>query len=172
VAITVRKAVLSDAFSIGKIYTHSWKITYKGIMPDSFLDELNPAFSAKNFENDIIGNSKKRFAYVIEIGKAVVGFVMGGPSKENLEPGVGELHNIYILNEFRGQGVGRKLLTACADELVNRGFQKMILYVLTENPYQRFYESAGGVLESYDGQVEIGGQNFKLSKYAWDLKKT
>lgn len=169
VMITVRKAMLSDALSIGKIYTDSWKITYRGIVSNSFLDKLNPATSAKKFEGAIIGNAKNRFVYVAEIEKEVVGFVVGGPQKDNPSPEVGQLHDIYLVSEHQGHGVGRELLTACAGELSKQGFKKMILYVLDENPYQRFYEAAGGVLEPYQGSIEIGSQNFKLLKYAWGL---
>jgi ribosomal protein S18 acetylase RimI-like enzyme len=171
ITITVRKAMLSDALSIGKIYTDGWKMTYRDIVPSSFLAELNPASSAKKFESAILGDAKKRFVYVAEIGKEVVGFVMGGPQKDNPSPEVGQLHDIYLVSEHQGHGVGRELLSACAGQLSAQGFKKMILYVLDENPYQRFYEAAGGILEAYNGSVEIGGQNFKLLKYAWDLKK-
>jgi ribosomal protein S18 acetylase RimI-like enzyme len=170
--ITIRKAVSTDAPQIGKIYTDSWKMTYKGIVPNSFLDDLNPSVSAKKFASDIVGSPKKRFVYVVDMGKTVVGFAMGGPQKENPDKATGQIHDIYLVSDYQGQGVGRKLLSACAEELSIQGFQKMILYVLEDNPYQRFYESAGGVLEPHDGQTEIGGQNFKLLKYAWDLKKS
>jgi hypothetical protein len=69
ITITVRKAMLSDALSMGKIYTDSWKMTYRGIISNSFLDELNSASSAKKFESAIMGSVKKRFVYVAEIGK-------------------------------------------------------------------------------------------------------
>jgi ribosomal protein S18 acetylase RimI-like enzyme len=170
-ATIIRKAVLSDAPSIGKVHVESWRITYKGIIPSSYLDNLNPASSAKKFEADILDGSKKRFVYVAEVDKAVVGFAIGGPERESSKEDAGEVYAIYILRDFQGQGVGRELLSACREEFLDRDFEKMNLYVLADNPYQRFYESAGGVLESHEGFIEIGGQKFKLFKYVWDLTK-
>ncbi len=168
----IRKAVLSDAPQLGKVIVESWRTTYQGIVSDAYLKGMNPLSSAKRFEADIVDSSKSRFFYVAEVGKEVVGFVVGGVQRKNPEPDTGELYAIYLLKDFQSKGIGRQLFTACTENLLAMGFRKMIVYVLTENPYRRFYESTSGVLEPYDGEVEIGGKLFKPLKYVWSLRTT
>ncbi len=165
----IRKAILSDAPQMGKVHVESWKTTYRGIVSDAYLEGMNPQTSAKRFEDDMTGGSKSRFFYVAEEEKEVVGFIVGGAQRKNPEPGTGELYAIYLLKEFQGRGIGRKLFDVCVKNLLEMGFHKMVVYVFAENPYRRFYESTGGVLEPYDGELEIGGKIFKPVKYAWNL---
>lgn len=37
----IRKAKLDDATGIAKVHVDSWKSTYKGIIPDDFLNNLS-----------------------------------------------------------------------------------------------------------------------------------
>ncbi len=37
----IRKAELKDISGIAKVHVDSWRTTYKGIVPDSFLDNLS-----------------------------------------------------------------------------------------------------------------------------------
>jgi len=37
----IRKAKLDDATGIAKVHVDSWRTTYKGIIPDDFLNNLS-----------------------------------------------------------------------------------------------------------------------------------
>lgn len=39
--MNIRKANRDDAPGIAKVHVDSWRTTYKGIIPQSFLDELS-----------------------------------------------------------------------------------------------------------------------------------
>ncbi len=168
--IVIRPAQIQDAPKIARVHIESWKTTYRGIVPDAFLESLDPATRAKQFAEELIAASPDRFIFVGEDERReLVGFVSGGKERKGLEPGTGELYAIYLLKERQRQGNGKRLLKACSDELKRRGYGKMVLFTMEENAYKGFYESVGGVLEPCDQGVEIGGQQFKLLKYAWNI---
>jgi len=52
--------------------------------------------------------------------------------------------SIYIRRDFRGQGLGKRLLDALSDEARRQGFHKLVLAALNENePGKRLYHFIG-----------------------------
>ena len=74
-------------------------------------------------------------------GDRVVGFVGYGDRGEEA-PGVGEIFALYILSEYYGTGLGRRLMEAGLERL--RDYPRVCLWVLKENARAiRFYEKCG-----------------------------
>ncbi|HEY3313846.1 MAG TPA: GNAT family N-acetyltransferase [Bacillota bacterium] len=71
----------------------------------------------------------------------------------------------------RGDSGGRRLVAAVVGELTAGGFRSMLVWVLADNPFRRFYESLGGTyLRSQ--KMEIGGARLNEVAYAWtDLQE-
>jgi len=53
------------------------------------------------------------------------------------------LHDLAVIPEYRGRGVGRKLLTAVEEKARSLGCTKVTLEVLEANPARKLYESMG-----------------------------
>ena len=51
--------------------------------------------------------------------------------------------------------------------LLDAGLSSMLVWVLKENPYRRFYESLGGH-HCHTDFVELGEQRFAEFAYGWD----
>ena len=58
----------------------------------------------------------------------------------------GELDALYLINDYKGQGYGRRLFAMAIKELKNMGFTKMIVGCLAANPTNEFYKHMGGKL--------------------------
>lgn len=54
----IREAIVSDAKGIAKVHVDSWRTTYKGIIPDDFLNNLSYEQRTKLWEENI--DSKRR----------------------------------------------------------------------------------------------------------------
>jgi ribosomal protein S18 acetylase RimI-like enzyme len=66
-----------------------------------------------------------------------------------------EIERIYVLNEFKNNGIGRALIKKCAETAVQQGFERLWLGVWQENsPAIAFYEK--------NGFSKIGIQTFLL----------
>ena len=97
----------------------------------------------------------------------IVGFVSGGPAREDDLVYTGELYAIYLLEQYQRQGIGRRLIGELCAWLLSRGLASMYTWVLEENPSRRFYESLGGI-EFKRQTITIGGLDLAEVAYRWD----
>ena len=67
-----------------------------------------------------------------------------GKSRNEEYPESGEIYSIYILEEYQGLGLGKKLFMIGINELINEGYNTMILNVLNGNNTIKFYEKYCG----------------------------
>lgn len=140
----IRKKERKDCAEIAHVVTVAWNETYKGIVPDEFLNGLylNEDERAINSYNNFDENDNHQF--VLEVDGKVVGFVNVGSTDEKDYNNCGELHAIYIINGYKGYGHGKELYNAGVNELKSMGYNKMIIGCLVGNPSNTFYEHIGG----------------------------
>lgn len=143
-AYLIRKRTKEDCFKIAYIVTASWNDTYKGIVPDWFLEELktNEKERASKSYNEFDMNDNNKL--VLEVDNEVVGFTNYGKSDDNSFENCGEIFALYILKEYQGNGYGKKLVEETKKELKKMGFDKMIIACLKGNPSNEFYKHIGG----------------------------
>lgn len=78
----------------------------------------------------------------------------------------GEIVSIYFLPDYTGKGYGRLLLGKCVEELMQRGFRKVLLWVLEDHHRGRkFYEKNGFVFSGVFMDGNIGGKNIREVLY-------
>lgn len=145
----------------GRAFVHyrAWQETYPGLMPDSVL-------SAHTLErcleraNDRRSNSANTLvALDRENGDRVVGFGMLYHRARDFVsvPEAGEIGALYVLKDFQGQGIGRKLVERCLARLPR---PRVALFVLKGNDKAvGFYEHMGFRLTGHaltqDGMTEL-----------------
>ncbi len=173
--MNIRKAIISDASEIAKIHIKSWKITYKGLISEDFLENLSHKKRKIKWKERLKEGDETIFTYVAELdSKRIVGFALGGLEqykgeikgfKENLYEG--ELMAIYLLKECQRKGIGRKLFLRIIKHLLENNINSMIVWVLKENTSSEFYKSLGA---EYLGErtIEIGGIKYYECAYGWN----
>ena len=55
----------------------------------------------------------------------------------------GHMHGLFVSRECKGQGIGRGLLMYCTNRVLERGFSKATLSVLSRNTAKRMYYDMG-----------------------------
>lgn len=140
----IRRREREDCKAIAHIVTVSWNETYKGIVPDCFLEELksNENLRAEKSYNEFDAGNNNQL--VLEVNDEVVGFVNFGVSHDEEFENCGEIIALYIINKHKGNGFGRKLVEAAVKELKILGFERMIIACLKGNPSNEFYKHIGG----------------------------
>jgi GNAT superfamily N-acetyltransferase len=142
----LRPAGVEDAAAIGRVHVESWRTTYPGLLPDSYLASMDAADHAGRWERLLSQRGLRHVALVAELEGEVVGFASAGPDRDGDRVFDGELYAIYLLEREQGRGVGRTLVEAAADGLAQRGMQGMRVWVLRDNgPARGFYEHLGGL---------------------------
>jgi ribosomal protein S18 acetylase RimI-like enzyme len=166
--ITIRSARSEDAPGIAKVHVDSWRTTYAGIVPDAFLENLSYQRRTNLWDDILRDPDRRQFVYVSENeAREIVGFVAGGPDREHNPPYQAELYTIYILQEYQGQGIGRRLVRVCAEQLLRAGMTSMLLWVIAQNPARHFYEALGGRYVK-SAPYEVGGATLEEVAYGWD----
>lgn len=142
--VTVRRKKIEDCADFEHVMTVSWNESYKGILSEELLNGL--IFSEKNRtersirEFDINNNHQ----FVLDDNGTVVGFVIVGPSNVIEYDRCGEIYALYIINAYKGNGYGKKLVEAGKKELKEMGFNRMVIGCFEKNPSNDFYKHLGG----------------------------
>jgi len=166
--IKVRPARLDDCHDLGYIHVESWKAAYKGIVPDSFLDEMSVERSENRFINAISQGSERNIIALIE--DKVAGFMCFGKCRdEDVDETYGEIWGIYLHSTFWRKGIGSELLLYGISCLKAEGYSKATLWVLEDNSNARkFYEKFGFVFSGIKKEISLGITSNEI-RYVKDL---
>lgn len=149
-----------DRFAVSRIYEESWKTAYKNIVPQNFLDSIEPGRWAAHLDNGQIHH-----LLLIEDG-AFIGTASYCESRLPAFAGFGEIVSIYLLPEYMGRGLGKKLFEAVVERLQKLGFNHIFLWVLEENYRARkFYEKMGFTSSGEFLDDDIGGKKLREVQY-------
>ena len=135
-SIVIKKMETDDEIK-GKAYVHwkAWHEAYPGLIRQDYLDN----FTLEKCED--IAVHRPGNTLIARDGARVVGFVCYGDRGEEA-PETGEIFALYVLSDYYGTGLGRRLMDAGLAQLP--GYAKICLWVLKENRRAiRFYEKCG-----------------------------
>jgi ribosomal protein S18 acetylase RimI-like enzyme len=174
--ITIRRARPTDAAAIAAVHVAAWRSTYPGILPDAYLARMNVVRQAGHYERAIRAGVGVHVATAsgIDLGPEggtprVVGFTTSGPTRNQAATellGQGEIETLYVLDDWRERGIGRRLMRAAAGHLAGIGCASAFLWVLRDNPSRWFYARLGGKAAA-ESLVEVGGQAVPQTAYVW-----
>lgn len=185
--ISVRRARPNDAAAIGAVHVAAWRNTYAGVLPDDYLAGLSPMRHAMGYERTISDRRNGHAMFVAvasgpdappgarlggEDGGTVVGFVSGGRGRR---PGLcgepatasGEVETLYLLDDYRDRGIGRRLMRAMAAHLAAVGCRSVVLWVLADNPTRWFYLRLGGRPAARES-LAFAGRQVEQMAYLWN----
>jgi GNAT superfamily N-acetyltransferase len=164
----LREAEMDDAMGIAVVHVRSWQAAYRGLLPQDFLDGLDPVCRCAMWKRILSSPGPRDHTVVAEDAGEVVGFANVCPSRDDdaTAATVGELTSIYLLSSVWGQGVGRQVMDGAVSSLVEDDFAEATLWVLEGNARaRRFYEAGGW---SPDGAVKediIRGSTIREVRY-------
>lgn len=162
----IREARREDARDLAVVHITSWQHAYEDDFPKEFLESLDFDRRQSWFESRI---DQGGGLLVAEIGGSPVGFCFFGKSSDQ---GWGEVFAIYVAPDRWGEGHGSRLLATAESELVERGFDRALLWVLDTNQGARaFYEIRGWVLGKPIRLEEIGGRQVTEVRYERSLRE-
>ena len=169
--IQIKDALLKDAIVISNIHAVSWKVAYRDIVPQKYLDELQSDFWVSAFQNWI--NNKILTVKQICENDTPVGCISYGESRDEKLPNWGEIVSLYIHPDYFRKGYGQQLLDIALNDLRKDGFQKCYLWVLEKNKNARdFYEKNEFQCNQDIYNLEIMGKKLMDVRYIIDLMST
>lgn len=164
----VREMVLADCPRVAGIRVRGWQTAYKGMMPQAYLDGLDPAEDVGRLRARFEGAGEGVVSLVAEWDGDVVGWACHGPYREGeVRTAEAELYAIYVDPDRLASGVGRALLRESVARCTAAGHGRMLLWVLRENASaRRFYEKAGFAPDGAEEPFEVHGAEVPEVRYA------
>lgn len=139
----VKPAQPEDAMAVALVHVRSWQAAYRGLISQTFLDQLKPEDRAVQYDFSHADAAKPYTIVAIE-GGAFVGFATTMPSRDEGMQEYGELCALYVDPDWWGRSIGRGLIAAARARLAGQGFRDAMLWVLDGNDRaQRFYACDG-----------------------------
>lgn len=155
----VRPARPGDEHTVAQIRVASWRATYRGVVPDTYLDAMSAEENAPQWAPAARGEQPGMRLLMGEEEGRVVGFAAFGAARPPQHGYGGELYAIYFLPEVIGKGLGSVLATEAMRGLKDIGHNDMILWVMEQNTRGcRFYEHRLGMTPVARQSFEIEGQ--------------
>ena len=143
-SVVVKKMETADEIR-GKAFVawRSWHETYPGLIGREYLDR----HTLESCEQAAFRWPEGHI--VAKDGDRVVGYAAYGAQEDT--PGTGEVFGLYVMSEYHGTGVGRRLMQAALEQL--KAYPVICLWTLKENRQAiRFYEKCGFAA---DGQEQV-----------------
>jgi GNAT superfamily N-acetyltransferase len=179
----VRPAVPGDAAVIARVHVETWRASYAGVVPDSYLVAMNEREQRRMWRRQIATRGWAGSVLVAEApdvpgpargddeGCQVVGFGSCGVLRGTNLPFKAEIYTLYVAGDWQGRGIGRSLLAGLFQSLLRSGLPSAYLWVLSRNPSRFFYEAMGGARVA-ERQERFAGSWLEETAYGWsDLRR-
>ena len=164
----IRNVEERDLLQVAEIVINDWKIAYRGIIDDAYLDNLDVQAKYERFKQ----NYQEGHFTVAVRGSEVLGFARYSDEPFNNSDNKKvecELCALYVKWDVRGSGIGAALVTYVKDYFKSIGKKSMCIWCLKENHKARFfYEKMGGTLYA-EQDLERGGKIYKEVGYMYEL---
>ena len=145
--ITLTKKLASEA---SHIYAKSWKVAYKDIVPQKYLDDLSVEHWTPFLENSPFQNFLLQDNGVFVATSSIV------KARDDKYFGYGEIVSIYVLPEYFHRGYGKFLFNRMIEKLQSMGLNKICLWVLEENLNAiQFYNKFGFMPNGDKKEIKI-----------------
>ena len=140
---SIRRAREADLGGLSKVFDASWREAYRGIIPGVALERLISTRDRAWWRGAL---RRGRPIAVVETGELVVGYAADGRTRSRSLGTEAEIDELYLLPEYQGVGLGRRLFRAVRNDLADHGLARLGVWSLEDNARaSAFYEGLGGV---------------------------
>lgn len=168
--VSLRRATVADAEAIAAVRVESWQTTYRGMIPDTYLDQMRIEDSFlhwKQILEALPAAGDRVCVYVAESEGYIIGFASGMLLPEPKLGMRAELTAIYLRPAWQRSGIGRRLLQKVARTLQAQGADNLLVWVISGNAIARnFYEDLGATL-LHEQAFTWDGIDLKEVGYGW-----
>lgn len=167
--IDIRYAKKEDADSFSLIYSKSYQTAFQGIIPQNILENVFSIEKRREGFLKEISEGSPNNVIMFDKDKLVGILTYGKPKGDNLDDSFVEIWRIFIIPDYWGKGMGKKLMDWALVELFQKNYKNISLWVIEDNLRARsFYESLGYY---HDGTTRIinVGKELKDLRYVKHL---
>ena len=131
--LKIRPATPDDAYNLKKIHTETYQKSYRGYLPDEYLDNLT-------IDDEVIERTEK----YLETTECWLAIYQENPIAFAYitypETDVFEINALYVLPEYQKCGVGSMLVNYLSRNKKEKGLAKCVVWTMKFGPSLMFYE--------------------------------
>ena len=163
----IREACAADIKNIAEVYILNWKETYKGLLPDEYVDHLDLPYGMDKWSSFL--RQTENHIVIAEDGSRFLGFGAFSPDHE-IDKCL-YIDSLHVCPESRGQGTGSRLINAIKEYAAENSFEKMSICIVRGNDRAgNLYRKLGAGHYSYFID-DFDGTKSNSEKLLWkDLK--
>lgn len=154
----IRTAQVGDAEALAAVQVRAWKVAYRGLISDTYLDDLT-VDDRIGMWHELLQDPPRRSARLLaERSGCIAGYVLAGG--EGFDPAAdrGQIYAVYVAPEWWRMGVGGTLLSAGCRHLHEAGFAEAVLWVHEHNERARaFYSAVGWTADGAGRRDQVHG---------------
>lgn len=132
----IRKAVPEDAFAIKTVHNKAYQTSYRGYVPDAYLDNLI-------ITDDILQRTQKMLSYtecyVVEEQERLIAFAY----VLELDERIFEINALYVLPEYQKSGAGSLLVNYVCNLKKDKAYKQCLVWTMKDGPSLGFYHKRG-----------------------------
>jgi GNAT superfamily N-acetyltransferase len=172
--IALRPGRPEDAAAIAAVHVAVWRSAYPALLPEAFLARLSVSRQTAYYDAAMRGGTAMQVGIASgadlpadgAVTQRIVGFAGAAPARR-AGLAEGEIETLYVLDDWRERGLGRRLITAAAAGLYAAGCRSACLWVLRDNPSRWFYQHLGGK-PAAEAEIMVGGRALIQLALVWN----
>jgi GNAT superfamily N-acetyltransferase len=175
----VRPARAGDAADIARIQLTTWRVAYRGLLPQRALDQLDEGWLARGWHEAITAPPSPAHRVLVAVEQAerapdggpgtayLVGFAAAGPAdpaalapgEESLPAGTAAVTELLVEPRWGRRGHGSRLLAACVAGWQQDGLRAAVAWAYRDDPAtRRFLTSAGWAPDGATRALDVDDQ--------------
>ena len=162
--MNIRLADAEDIDQIAQLYISNWKAAYKGMLPDTFLNQLDVSYGVQKWSAFLKLPDSRIFIALDP--PFFSGF--GACSPEHDIENCLYIDSLHVSAGARGKGTGTKLLQTIGKYAADMGYEKMSICIIRGNDLAKnLYCRLGAVHYSFFTD-DFGGTRSNSEKLLWN----
>ncbi len=161
----IRPIETADVQAMAEIYVETWRATYRGILPDAYLNTMTVADTETALRREM-GAAGVVSLLAETDGGQTAGLITGGIDRRRDRIYGGEIFSLYVRPAFQRRGIGHGLVTDLVARMNRLDIFALKVQVLKANPYRRFYEKHNGILLAC-GRIRFADSDLAACTYGW-----
>lgn len=158
----IRQATLEDIYQMSEVFAKTWKVTYKGIFSQRYLQKLSLKHWVEPFKRGM--QAKKNEYIVAQVDERIVGGLVCGKNRHHQTNA--QIYAIYVLPEYQGLGIGKALIEKSL-QLLHAYDEVDVFCVINNYPARQFYTMCGFQETNEIKRSELDGVPFSCVCYRW-----
>ncbi len=161
--ISFKKATKNDIPKIQELANKSWNSAYRNILSQEQIDYmLKQMYSEQEISNHM---DNPNYQYYLILKDEMAGGFIG--FEFHYENATTKLHRIYLLEDFKGQGLGKAAINFLKEKTSETSDKRIILNVNKNNPAKQMYESQG--FTTYKEGIFDIGNGYVMDDFLMEL---